>query len=201
MSKQRKCSTNHTEYLESINVSTIRLGRCYVIDTSPRDHRSSFSAHLMATATNSSVASTTSSLSSQSTDGSPLLKLIPYAYTTFSLVGSLLSFSLAIIKLALSPLPILLYIVAPITTFIDVTITLFIRLPYRTLLFLADAIYPLYVLFGVACITGCLFGFGGRLLVGAVVKSIAETPDDSMEKLEDRDRAIKLRRRLGVKSE
>ena len=97
-------------------------------------------------------------------DASPLLKLIPYAYTAFSLLVSFLSFSSVIFKLVLYPLPVISYIIAPITIFIDVVLTIFIRVPYRTFLYVADAFYPVYVLLGVACITGCLFGYCGRIL-------------------------------------
>jgi hypothetical protein len=134
--------------------------------------------------------------------GSPLFKvIIPYAYAAFSVVVSLFSFLLALIRLVLSPLPILLYIIAPITTFIDVTTTLFIRLPYRTFLYLADALYPLYVLIGVACITGCLFGYGGRLLVGAIVDSIVGPPGRQSKIAEMLRQDMKARGRQHVKFE
>ena len=133
--------------------------------------------------------------------GSPLLKVIPYAYAAFSLVGSLLSFPLALIKLVLSLLPILLYILAPITTFIDLVTTLFIRLPYQTFIYLADALYPLYVLFGVACITGCLFGYGGRLIARAIVNSIFGPPIPQSKIVEMMRKDMKARGRQQVKFE
>jgi len=159
----------------------------------------------MASATYISVSSTTPSLAVQPNTevdvGSPLLKLIPYTYAAFSFVGILLSFSLSLIRLVLSPLPILLYIIAPITTFIDVSTTIFIRLPYVTFLYLADALYPLYVLVGVACITGCIFGYGGRLLVRTVVNAIVGPPVPQSKIVEMLKKDMKTRGRTQVKFE
>jgi len=127
----------------------------------------------MATTTYSSVAISPSPVLQTNTEvaaNSPLLSIIPYAYTLLSLLGSLFSFSSTIIKLALSPLSVLFYIIAPITTFIDVTTTVFFRLPYRTFVYVAEALFPLYVLCGVACITGCIFGLGGRYAAATIMK-------------------------------
>jgi len=74
----------------------------------------------------------------------------------------------------LSPIPILLYVFAPVVVFIDAVTTLFIRLPYQTFLYLTDALFPLYVLCGVACITGGLFGLGARFLCRVLIGSVSE---------------------------
>jgi hypothetical protein len=161
----------------------------------------------MATYTSAAVSATPSLSvavrpSTEAATGSRLFVLIPYVYSALAVVVSLLSFTVAIIRLVLSPLPILLYIIAPITTFIDAATTFFIRLPYQTLLYFADALYPLYVLFGVACITGCLFGYGGRLIVGAVVNSIGAPPVvGPLKGVEERRKSTKSRGRQEVKFE
>jgi len=155
----------------------------------------------MATTSYSAASSATPNLAVQATEvvaDSVISQLIPYAYTAFELAFSLLSFSLTVLKLVLSPLPILLYIIAPLTTFIDVTTTVLIRVPYRTSLYVADALYPLYVFFGVACITGCLFGYGGRLIVLSIV---GEQPVGPSKSVEEKKKDTKSRGRQAVKFE
>lgn len=45
-----------------------------------------------------------------------------------------------------------------------------VLMPFKTAAYLLDALYPLYVFCGVACITGCLLGLGGRYLSDVLVK-------------------------------
>ena len=59
-------------------------------------------------------------------------------------------------------MPILLYLFAPLIVFCQLVATIFLFAPYKSILYLLDAFYPLYVLAGVACITGGLLGIGGR---------------------------------------
>ncbi|KAJ7664989.1 hypothetical protein B0H17DRAFT_873415, partial [Mycena rosella] len=69
----------------------------------------------------------------------------------------------------LSPFPILLYILAPLIVSTQLLRELAVYAPSRTLLYAADAVYPAYVFFGVACITGALIGLSGRLTVLGVL--------------------------------
>ncbi|KAK0467230.1 uncharacterized protein EV420DRAFT_1636256 [Desarmillaria tabescens] len=63
-----------------------------------------------------------------------------------------------------SPLPVFIYAFAPLTVFTQVTLNIVVFTPARAILSLLEFIYPLYVLVGVACITGLLVGGVGRLL-------------------------------------
>ncbi|KAJ3751250.1 hypothetical protein DFH05DRAFT_1386468 [Lentinula detonsa] len=69
----------------------------------------------------------------------------------------------------LSPLAILfsisLYILAPVTVFMQVLLDVFVLMPYNMVIYLVDAMYPVYVFCGVACITGVIVGVLARQLV------------------------------------
>jgi len=56
----------------------------------------------------------------------------------------------------------LLYVFAPVIVFSQLVVTIFLFGPYNITLYLLDALYPLYVLAGVACITGGVLGITGR---------------------------------------
>jgi hypothetical protein len=58
--------------------------------------------------------------------------------------------------------PILLYLFAPVIVFSQLVVTIFLLGPYNIILYLFDALYPLYLLAGVACITGGVLGIAGR---------------------------------------
>ncbi len=63
-----------------------------------------------------------------------------------------------------SPLPVFIYAFAPLIIFTQVTLDIVVFSPARTVVSLLEFVYPLYVLVGVACITGLLVGGVGRLL-------------------------------------
>ncbi|KAJ6487369.1 hypothetical protein C8R47DRAFT_1127196 [Mycena vitilis] len=65
----------------------------------------------------------------------------------------------------LSPFPVLLYILSPAIVFVQLVLEAFVYSPYRAILYLSDAFYPIYVFLGVACITGALLGLSGRGVV------------------------------------
>ncbi|KAJ3720638.1 hypothetical protein FB446DRAFT_739307 [Lentinula raphanica] len=71
--------------------------------------------------------------------------------------------------LVLSPLAVLLsislYILAPVTVFIQTLHNLLILTPYHVVTYLLEAIYPVYVFCGVACITGAIVGILARQIV------------------------------------
>nr|GAT55399.1 predicted protein [Mycena chlorophos] len=61
-----------------------------------------------------------------------------------------------------SPHPVLLYLLAPIFLFVTLVLEVLLWTPLRVGSHLADVLYPVYLLVGVACITGAVLGFGGR---------------------------------------
>ncbi|KAJ7608517.1 hypothetical protein DFH06DRAFT_1248249 [Mycena polygramma] len=65
----------------------------------------------------------------------------------------------------LSPFPVLLYILSPAIVFVQIVLEAFVYSPYRLIVYLSDAFYPIYVFLGVACITGALLGLSGRGVV------------------------------------
>ncbi|KAJ3818388.1 hypothetical protein F5878DRAFT_722206 [Lentinula raphanica] len=71
--------------------------------------------------------------------------------------------------LVLSPLAVLLsislYILAPVTVFIQTLHNLLVLTPYHVVTYLLEAIYPVYVFCGVACITGAIVGILARQIV------------------------------------
>jgi len=67
----------------------------------------------------------------------------------------------------------LIYLLAPFTTFAAILISITLYTPYRFILWLLDALFPVYVLCGVACITGSILGLGGRTLSLSLVRAVA----------------------------
>ncbi|KAJ4469889.1 hypothetical protein J3R30DRAFT_1522484 [Lentinula aciculospora] len=69
----------------------------------------------------------------------------------------------------LSPLAILfsisLYLFAPAIVFMEALLDVFVFLPYNLAVYVVDAMYPVYVFCGVACITGAVVGMLARQLV------------------------------------
>lgn len=153
--------------------------------------------------TTSYVMSTSNLILQPTTGTSPIEKVLPIIFSVISFVGPGYSLVLSLLKplLVLSPLPIVLYLFAPIFVFINIAITLFVRLPYSTLVYLTDALYPFYVLCGVACIAGGVFGLSGRLLCQVLMRMVAgET--SVVPRVESRKRDIRGRaRREKVKFE
>ncbi|KAJ7101368.1 hypothetical protein B0H15DRAFT_409933 [Mycena belliarum] len=124
-----------------------------------------------------------SSTVSPPTFSPPLLRALPYAkYAVSALaVSSLALFHASFTALAtltrplafLSPLPFLLYVLAPAIVFVQIFVEVGVYNPYRAVVFLLDTLYPVYVCIGVACITGALLGLGGRLTVLGLVSVLA----------------------------
>ncbi|KAJ6534349.1 hypothetical protein B0H19DRAFT_1272066 [Mycena capillaripes] len=126
-----------------------------------------------------------------STDAPGLTLALPYVKATASFILSS-CFALARVLLAalasigrvvahplviLSPFPVLLYILAPVVAFVQLILEISVYTPYRVIVFLCDAFYPVYVFLGVACITGALLGLSGRLAVlGALQIFSSQTP-------------------------
>ena len=104
----------------------------------------------------------------------PITQLIPYITTAFTWFKYFLSSLSSFRPFLFWPLPILLYILAPVIVFSEVVATIIFYGPYKITLYLLDALYPLYVLIGVACITGGVLGFAGRQLCRFLVHLLQE---------------------------
>lgn len=109
----------------------------------------------------------------------PIAQVLPYLKVLYSSLASLFSFSISLMRplLRLSPLPIILYLIAPLVVFIDIVVTLFIRTPYRTVTYLLEDLFPIYVLCGVACITGVVVGLAARGISSVIVNALSVDED------------------------
>jgi hypothetical protein len=109
---------------------------------------------------------TSTAVQSITNAGSPISQLFSYITTAFSESWfKYFSSSISFFRLLLFwPVPILLYVFAPVVVFSGLFVTTFFFVPYKSILYLLDAFYPLYVLAGVACITGGVLGIAGREL-------------------------------------
>ncbi|PPQ78565.1 hypothetical protein CVT25_011777 [Psilocybe cyanescens] len=128
------------------------------------------------------ASSTIDNLSAQASDfTAPILQILPYITLAFSVLQAIFSFILSLFRplLHLSPLPILLYVLAPVIVFLDIVATIIIRAPYRTITYLLEELFPLYVFCGVACITGVLLGLSARVLARAIVTAVALDQESS----------------------
>ncbi|KDR78114.1 hypothetical protein GALMADRAFT_266647 [Galerina marginata CBS 339.88] len=121
-----------------------------------------------------SVASTFGVGGQASESTTPLAQLVPYLKVASSGFHYLFDLITSLIRplLLLSPLPILLYVFAPLIVFADILTSIFIRSPYRAIVYLLDALFPLYVFCGVACITGAILGLTARILCRIIVNSV-----------------------------
>jgi hypothetical protein len=68
----------------------------------------------------------------------------------------------------------LTYILAPFFTFAAVFFSITLGTPWKFLVWLLEALFPLYVFCGVACITGALVGFGGRVVCLSIARTLRE---------------------------
>ncbi|KAH0580119.1 hypothetical protein H2248_002925 [Termitomyces sp. 'cryptogamus'] len=136
----------------------------------------------------------------------PLERIIPYVISGISVavsiassVASFAKFCISLVTRSISffsPLPIILYLFAPLIVFLDIVSDIFIRWPRSIVLYLLDAFYPVYVFCGVACIVGVLVGSTGRLVTQVLVDIVAEKEDqepDAEVEAEVRKHRIKKR--------
>lgn len=122
-----------------------------------------------ATQTGTSMANADSSIS----------QLISYITTAFSWFKYLLSPILSFRFLLFWPVPILLYLFSPVVVFSQLVVTTFFFAPYESFLYLLDALYPIYVLTGVACITGGVLGIAGRELSRLLVYLLQDRTEET----------------------
>ncbi|KAJ6534354.1 hypothetical protein B0H19DRAFT_1185841 [Mycena capillaripes] len=130
-----------------------------------------------------------------STDTPGLTLALPYVKATASFILSsclaLTRFLLAALAsigraaghplVIFSPFPVLLYILAPVVAFVQLVLEISVYTPYRVIVFLSDAFYPVYVFLGVACISGALLGLSGRLAVLGALQILAPQPPSPVE--------------------
>jgi len=137
--------------------------------------------------------SSTLGLGAQPTDiTSPISKALPYISTAFLVLKYLFGLIVWLFGTLqhLSPLPIVLYVLGPVIAFLDIAATVFIRAPYNGVVYLLDAIYPLYVFCGVACITGGLLGLVGRVLCRVVI-NMAQRGEEKTDRFPPVKRKLK----------
>uniref|UniRef100_A0A8H7XK45 Uncharacterized protein n=1 Tax=Psilocybe cubensis TaxID=181762 RepID=A0A8H7XK45_PSICU len=121
----------------------------------------------------------------------PILRVIPYITFASSVVRTTFAFIWSLFHplLRLSPLPIILYVLGPAIVFVDIFTTVFIRAPYTIIVYLMEALYPLYVFCGVACITGVILGLSARIISRLIVAAMsAEEEPPHMDENEDEPR-------------
>ncbi|KAF8644372.1 hypothetical protein AX16_008505 [Volvariella volvacea WC 439] len=120
----------------------------------------------------------------------PVLKLWPYLRTAVSITSSLVSASATLFSRLSKPylfllLVPLLYLSAPVVVFVQTAYNVFLRLPFGITLYILEAIYPLYVFVGVACITGAILGLGSRRLATILVKFATQIQDGPQDTAAD----------------
>jgi hypothetical protein len=113
----------------------------------------------------------------------PIARTLDFVSAAFSFLKLTFSFFTGLFTpfLRLSPLPVLGYVCAPLFVFLDITTTLFVRAPYRTVAYLLEAVFPLYVFVGVACITGVLLGLIARVMCRLLTASLEPAEFDGFE--------------------
>jgi hypothetical protein len=114
--------------------------------------------------------------SPQAQTSPPISSILPLVSTAFTTSLSALShavwlfnivfFSLLYPFLAIIPIPI--YLLSPVIITSKVLLDLFVVLPYRAVVYVSQALYPLYAFLGVACLSGAIIGFGARQVVSLV---------------------------------
>lgn len=142
------------------------------------------------------TASSTYGLGAQTAEViSPISRILPYVSSAFSASKYAVSLIASLFKplLRLSPLPIVLYVIAPVTVFLNLVVTIFIRSPYDGLMYLLDALFPLYVFCGVACITGGLLGLTARILCRVTIHLIRRGEEEPTDRPRSRSVQRKLR--------
>jgi hypothetical protein len=97
--------------------------------------------------------------------------------------------------LAIIPIPI--YLLSPVTITSKILLDLLVVLPFRAVVYVSQALYPIYAFLGVACLSGAIVGFGGRQLVSLVGWAILGG-DDAQQRTGRRSRSpsrVRLQKR------
>ncbi|KIK01722.1 hypothetical protein K443DRAFT_550095 [Laccaria amethystina LaAM-08-1] len=146
-------------------------------------------ASSMSSATVLSTASALPTSTQVISDQTPFDRFLPQLESAFAFLIQALKFGSRFSRL----ISITLYVIAPVTTFLELVVTLFITTPYHAAAYLLEALYPIYVFLGVAVITGGLLGIMGRVVSIIIVYVVAERKkansdlEEEEEKSEDED--------------
>ncbi|EAU87356.1 hypothetical protein CC1G_02115 [Coprinopsis cinerea okayama7 len=124
-----------------------------------------------------------------------LLKTLPYlqnaaVYIYQTTLAVLRSSTYFIGRNLYLPIPIILFLLSPVTVFLKYLLWVFVLGPYHALVYLAEALHPIYVFCGVACLTGAVIGLVGRTLTGMVVATVLPPDPDLDEEEEDGEEKI-----------
>lgn len=106
----------------------------------------------------------------------PISSVLPLVSSAFSTSLSALShvvrlFNIIFLSLLypiLAIIPIPIYLLSPLIITSKILLDLFVIVPYRAVVYISQALYPMYAFIGVACLSGAIIGFGGRQLVSLV---------------------------------
>jgi len=121
----------------------------------------------------------------------PLLKALPHIQRALELlarpaVAALRALTRFMFHHVYLPLPAIAWVLAPATVFLGY-VAAAVLAPLRAGAYLAEAVHPLYVFCGVACLTGMAVGYGGRLVARLVIGSIL--PPAAEDKREEKEEA------------
>ncbi|THH11452.1 hypothetical protein EW146_g8040 [Bondarzewia mesenterica] len=120
-------------------------------------------------------------MSPQATSSPPpileLINLLSHSFSVLWAAGTVVSQTLfTVTSYAFTPLalflPVLLYVFAPVILFLQLLFDALIITPFNVLIYILQAVYPLYVFVGVACISGAVIGLGARQVVGVVGRGL-----------------------------
>ncbi|KAI0290747.1 hypothetical protein B0F90DRAFT_1824754 [Multifurca ochricompacta] len=103
----------------------------------------------------------------------PISFILPFLTSVLSTGSSALPHAISLFNIVLayilSPLlvviPVIIYIISPIVISSQLLLDAFVFLPYRAVLFILQAIHPIYTFLVVACLSGAIVGMGARQIV------------------------------------
>ncbi|KAL4077566.1 hypothetical protein J3A83DRAFT_4185928 [Scleroderma citrinum] len=99
----------------------------------------------------------------------PIAQVLPLLYLVIGFSYGALSLAIRVLLASLAPLqllwPLTLYFLSPITITLSVITEAVIFIPFSLLHQTISVLYPLYVFFAIACLTGAAVGIFGRLII------------------------------------
>jgi hypothetical protein len=120
----------------------------------------------------------------------PLFALLPYLAPGVSPIIAFVQGAFkAIFQAIYQPIPVVLFLLSPLTTFLHYLAAVLFFIPYTYGVYVAtEVVHPLYVFCGVACLTGVLLGLLGRTLSSVLVASVlpSRTNDQAKQVAEPR---------------
>jgi len=142
-----------------------------------------------------------------STDTPPILQLLPFLSASLSTLSSVLSYifwvALSAVAYLITPLTLLAsalaYIFAPPILLLRALVDILVITPYHVTVYIFQALYPVYVFVGVACIIGAVIGLLARTLANMAGKALmGGTSEGVYAKTPERSRS-QVRRRISGK--